>query len=109
MRSPNHFLPRACLAAACLSLFAAGLNGVIVEGLKGSRIPVILASATDASLSRQNPKGFPEIESLYLEGGSFKLAPDKKRMIAVKPTSLEGELQGKKEAHVQAEEGGDGE
>jgi hypothetical protein len=41
------------------------------------------------------PKGFPEIEYLYLEGGSFKLAPDKKRMIAGAPASLKGELQGK--------------
>jgi hypothetical protein len=41
------------------------------------------------------PKGFQEIEYLYLEGGSFKLAPDKKRMVADSPASLTGELQGK--------------
>jgi hypothetical protein len=41
------------------------------------------------------PKGFPEIEYLYLEGGSFKLAPDKKRMVADSPANLTGELQGK--------------
>jgi hypothetical protein len=38
------------------------------------------------------PRGFTEFEYLYLEGGSFKLAPDKKRMIADSPTSLKGEL-----------------
>ena len=38
------------------------------------------------------PKGFTEFEYLYLEGGSFKLGPDKKRMIADSPASLKGEL-----------------
>jgi hypothetical protein len=41
------------------------------------------------------PKGFPEIEYLYLEGGSFQIAPDKRRMITDSPASLTGELQGK--------------
>ncbi len=38
------------------------------------------------------PRGFTEFEFLYLEGGSFKLSPDKKRMVADSPTALKGEL-----------------
>lgn len=41
------------------------------------------------------PKGFTEIEYLYLEGGSFKRGPDGKRMIAGSAEHLKGELQGK--------------
>src|SRR5947209_815036 len=38
------------------------------------------------------PRGFNEFEYLYLEGGSFKLSPDKKRMVADSPAALKGEL-----------------
>jgi hypothetical protein len=41
------------------------------------------------------PKGFTEFQYLYLEGGSFKLAPDGKRMIADSPANLKGELYGR--------------
>ncbi|HEX8844876.1 MAG TPA: hypothetical protein VF791_09550 [Pyrinomonadaceae bacterium] len=44
----------------------------------------------------KTPKGFAELEYLYLEGGSFRLGPDKKRMVADSPASLKGELQGKR-------------
>lgn len=38
------------------------------------------------------PRGFTEFEYLYLEGGSFKLSPDKKRMVADSHATLTGEL-----------------
>src|SRR6476469_7622019 len=70
-----------------------GLNGVIVEGTQGSSDDGNYSFGDGRFIIEgKTPKGFPEIESLYLEGGSFNLAPDKKRMIAVKPTSLQGEL-----------------
>lgn len=37
-------------------------------------------------------KGFAEFEYLFLEGGSFRLSPDKKRMVADSPATLKGEL-----------------
>jgi len=42
------------------------------------------------------PPAFTDFDYLYLEGGSFKLASDGKRMIAESPTSLKGEVQGKR-------------
>jgi len=42
------------------------------------------------------PQAFTDFDFLYLEGGSFKLAPDGKRMIADSPTNLKGEVQGKR-------------
>jgi len=42
------------------------------------------------------PPAFSDFDYLYLEGGSFKLAPDGKRMITDSPTSLKGEVQGKR-------------
>jgi len=72
------------------------LNGVIVEGTQGSSDGNYSFGDGRFIIEGKTPKGFPEIESLYLEGGSFNLAPDKKRMIAVKPTSLQGELNGRR-------------
>jgi len=79
-------------------LLGVGPNtGVIVAGTQGqsdtSNFSFGIGSFT---IDGKTPGDFREIEYLYLEGGSFKLAPDKKRLIAVKPTSLEGELQGKR-------------
>jgi hypothetical protein len=42
------------------------------------------------------PPAFSDFEYLYLEGGSFKLAPDGKRMIADPSITLKGEVQGKR-------------
>jgi|GEM_PF-3922732 len=77
---------------------AVGLNsGVIVAGTQGQSDNGVFSFGIGSfTIDGKTPRDFREIEYLYLEGGSFKLAPDKKRMIAVKPTSLEGELQGKR-------------
>jgi hypothetical protein len=37
-------------------------------------------------------RAFTEFEFLYLEGGSLKLSPDKKRIVAVSAEGLKGEL-----------------
>jgi hypothetical protein len=42
------------------------------------------------------PQAFTDFDFLYLEGGSFKLAPDGKRMLTDSPTNLKGEVQGKR-------------
>jgi hypothetical protein len=73
------------------------ISGVIVERTPGQSDNSDLSFGDGRFIIEgKTPKGFPEIESLYLEGGSFKLAPDKKRMIADKPISLNGELNGKR-------------
>jgi hypothetical protein len=72
------------------------ISEVIVGGTQGqsdnSDFSFGIGSFT---IDGKTPRDFREIEYLYLEGGSFKLAPDKKRMIANKPAILKGELQGK--------------
>lgn len=41
------------------------------------------------------PGGFTEFKFLYLDGGSMKLSPDRKRMISDSSASLKGELYGR--------------
>ena len=73
------------------------IRGVIVEGTQGQSDNSNYSFGDGRFIIEgKTPKGFPEIESLYLEGGSFNLAPDKKRMITVKPASLQGELNGRR-------------
>jgi hypothetical protein len=96
---------RPVLAAIASLVFALGaqvpgagpIRTVIVEGIQRQ------SDNNDFSFGEgrffidgKAPKGFTEFEYLYLEGGSFKLAPDKKRMIADSPAVLKGELQGKR-------------
>jgi len=78
-------------------VLAVGLNsGVIVAGTRGQSDNSHFRFGDGRfTIDGKTPRDFREIEALYLEGGSFKLAPDKKRMIADKPASLKGELQGK--------------
>jgi hypothetical protein len=95
---------RHCLTVIASLVFAvsthvlgAGLiGGVIVERTQGQSDNSDFSFGEGRfTIDGKTPRDFREIEALYLEGGSFKLAPDKKRMIANKPAILKGELQGK--------------
>ena len=77
------------------ALGAASLHRVVVETAQRQSDDRTFGFGEGRFEIDKVPKGFTEFKYLYLDGGSFKLGPDGKRLITDSPANLKGELYGR--------------
>ncbi len=101
MREMQNLFVRAamlCLAfvISAFALVAEPLHVAVIEPLPSqSDIESFSFGEGRYYIDGKAPKGFTEFEYLYLEGGTFNLGPDRKRLVSESHGGVKGEMYGR--------------